>query len=440
MLRTLFVLTLAAIGVTYAFQGPLFGLLFYLWVAYFRPEQWVWDGSVVSSLSLSYVAGLFTLVGAIFWRTRWRMNIRIALLGLFLLQTLLSTAFAIHSDYAWPYWFEFFKAIVISYFIVVLADDTDRFRLVMLVIALSLGAEAAKQGWVELIRHPGARNDNPLPMLGDNNGVAVGMLMLVPILTTLASTATTQWERAAHRFIAFGVLYRAICTYSRGGFLACAAIGLIYVFRGQKRLTTAIVMVVFVTVVTPVLPAEFWSRMRTITTPDDVQEDDTSALGRLHFWNVAVAMANANPLIGVGHNSFNVIYDSYDDTNGAFGRGRSVHSSWFGILAELGYTGLLLFIAQLALAFHACSRARRAARVSAEHAHLAKFAFGIEAAMVAFVVGGTFLPFHYTEMLWHFIGLSIALDILARTALESVVRTPEATFQGTSPLTATAAA
>jgi hypothetical protein len=43
-------------------------------------------------------------------------------------------------------------------------------------------------------------------------------------------------------------------------------------------------------------------------------------------------------------------------------------------------------------------------------------------------------------MLWHFIGLSIALDILARTALESVVRTPEATFQGTSPLTATAAA
>jgi probable O-glycosylation ligase (exosortase A-associated) len=428
MLRTLFVLALACTGVAYAFQGPLYGLLFYLWVAYFRPEQWVWDGSIVSVMYLSTVAMVFTLAGTILWRTQWRINLRIALLGLFLLHTLLSTIFAVQTDYAWPYWFEFFKAVVISYFIVVLSDDIDNFRLVLLVIALSLGAEATKQGWIELIRHPGSRNDNPFPMLGDNNGVAVGMLMLVPTLTSLAATATTKWERAAHRFMAFGVLYRAICTYSRGGFLACAALGSVYVLRGQKRLMTAVIIVVAAAVVTPVLPAEFWDRMSTITTPDQVREDDTSALGRLHFWNVAIAMANASPVFGVGHNSFNVIYDSYDDTDGAFGRGRSVHSSWFGLLAELGYPGLLLFIAQLVLAFLACSRARRAARVSAKHANLAVFAFGIEAAMVVFIVGGTFLPFQYTEMLWHFIGLSIALDMLARAALASVARVPGTSF------------
>jgi hypothetical protein len=101
---------------------------------------------------------------------------------------------------------------------------------------------------------------------------------------------------------------------------------------------------------------------------------------------------------------------------------------------------VLLFIAQLALAFVACSRARRAARVSPKYEHLAKFAFGIEAAMVVFIVGGTFLPFQYTEMLWHFIGLSIALDMLARTALASVARAPEAAFQGTADLPVAAVA
>jgi hypothetical protein len=65
---------------------------------------------------------------------------------------------------------------------VVLADDVKKFRLVLLTISVSLGFEATKQGWAELLIRPGAPNMNTLPLLGDNNGVAVGILMLVPLL------------------------------------------------------------------------------------------------------------------------------------------------------------------------------------------------------------------------------------------------------------------
>lgn len=418
-MRLTFVLAIAGIGLTYAFRGAFFGLLFYLWVAYFRPEQWVWD-PIVSSLNLSLIAGLCTVVGAVFSQARWRMNARVLIMGLFLVHSLLSTLLGQHPDYAWPYWVEFSRIVIISYLMVVLVDDVKKFRIVLLVIGLSLGLEAAKQGWIEMILHPGSLNANPLPMLGDNNGVAVGMMMLVPILTALSATTSNRWEKLLHRFLAIGVLYRGLCTYSRGGFLACGALGLVYLLRSKRKLAAAVGIIATALVIVPVLQSAFWDRMSTIKAPVEEGVDvDDSALGRLHFWNVAVEMANTHPIFGVGHNSFNVSYDRFDDLNGRFGRGRSVHSTWFGILAELGYPGLLLFLAQIGLAYHACWRARKASRLGGEHAVLGRFAFALEAGLTAFVVGGTFLPFQYTEMLWNIVGLSIALHTLAEAALRA---------------------
>ena len=58
MLRTLFVLLLATIGAYYALQGPFYALLFYIWNAYFRPEDWIWT-DFVRNLRLSYLIGLY---------------------------------------------------------------------------------------------------------------------------------------------------------------------------------------------------------------------------------------------------------------------------------------------------------------------------------------------------------------------------------------------
>src|SRR5712692_7468430 len=298
--------------------------------------------------------------------------------------------------------------------------------LVLLVIAMSLGFEAAKQGWASLVLNPGGANTNELPLLGDNNGVAVGMLMLVPVLTVLGATATWNWERWLDRFLAVGVLNRAISTYSRGGFLAAVALGLAYILRSTKRVPAIAGIVVAVAIIVPVLPNAFWNRMNTIKPVGETSAEDTSSLGRLHFWAVAIKIANDHPILGVGFNSFNENYDKYDDSGGLYGSGRSVHSSWLGVLAELGYPGLFLFLAQILLGFSACRRARRAAKLAAEHANLRQFAFALESGLIVFIVGGTFLPFQYSEMLWHWFGLTIALDGLALAALASSAVAPSA--------------
>jgi hypothetical protein len=63
MLRTVFVFIIISVGVFYAAQGPFYALLFYLWNAYFRPEQWVWGGTI-SSLNLSVTIGIYLVATA----------------------------------------------------------------------------------------------------------------------------------------------------------------------------------------------------------------------------------------------------------------------------------------------------------------------------------------------------------------------------------------
>jgi len=173
VLRTIFVIIVTLLGVVYAFQGAIYTLLFYLWVAYFRPEAWVWY-DWVRAINLSWIAGVATLLATLGARPVWRFNLQVGLLFAFLAQSTLSLIASAHGDYAFPYWVEFAKTITIAYVIALLVSDAPKYRLVLLTIGLSLGFEAAKQGWAGLILHPGSPNNNDLPLFGDNNGIAVG--------------------------------------------------------------------------------------------------------------------------------------------------------------------------------------------------------------------------------------------------------------------------
>ena len=412
MLRNLFVILLAGFGTAYALTGAFNGLLYYLWVAHFRPESWVWD-SLISSLNLSMIAGIMTLVGALFGRARFGFTVRTALLVAFCAQNIAATMLSPFFVDGWTPLSNFIKSVVIVYLMPTLATDLVKLRRVFMVIALSLGFEGAKQGWVMLVTSPGAQNLNEVAHLGDNNAVAVGMLMVVALMIGLAGSAEKRWERHLYQFMALGVLYRSLSTYSRGGLLACVAMGLWYVFRSKQRFFALVSIGLAGALLLPVLPSEFWTRMSTINEArEDIESADGSIRGRLHFWRVAVVMANQNPLTGVGNFAYNANYDRYDPSGGEFGVNRSVHSSWFGVLAELGYPGFVLYVTIILAAFSACFRARAATARGAPKV-FETYALALEMGLVAFAVGGSFVILHTNELVWHFIGLTMALHALA---------------------------
>jgi probable O-glycosylation ligase (exosortase A-associated) len=380
-----------------------------LWIAYFRPESWAWS-AVFTTLNLSYIAGAYLVIRAILSGVAFRFDARTMLLLLFLGHAFVSAWLSPNQEYSIGYWQEFAKVIVVSIVVSNVIRTAADLRLILIVIALSLGYEAVKQGWFELIVHPGQRNNNGIPFLGDNNLVAVGMAMLLPIVGALGATAT-GWRKRAFQFMSIGVLYRGLSTYSRGGFLSLGAVSAIWFWRSGHKLKTFAAVAIAGLLILPVLPQQFWDRMSTIAAP--AEERDESQQGRLHFWQVAVAMANDRPLVGVGHRGYEPAYRTYDFSGGEYAYDRAVHSAWFGVLGELGYPGLLLFIAIIVSSLLTCRRVRRAAQRGEIPGPLGQYAIGFESALVAFMIGGSFVSFQYSEMLWHYFALTIALERVA---------------------------
>ena len=56
MLRLIFVSIIIVFGVGASLFSPFYALLFYLWNAYFRPDDWTYGG-LIASLNLSFVIG-----------------------------------------------------------------------------------------------------------------------------------------------------------------------------------------------------------------------------------------------------------------------------------------------------------------------------------------------------------------------------------------------
>jgi probable O-glycosylation ligase (exosortase A-associated) len=429
MLRTIFVAVIILVGMFYAVRKPFYALLFYLWLAYFRPEQWVWS-NWVGSLNLSYWVGLLLLFTSVFRGSRFHLRHRSGLIIVFGAHCLLSTAFSNYGEWAWFFFQEFTKVLLVSYLITVLVDSVEKFRLTIFVMCLSLGMEAAKQGWAQFVLNPGAANNNTIPFLGDNNGVAIGMFMLMPLCMALAQTTPIRRNKFGYRFLGVGVFIRGLTTYSRGAFLSIAAWAAFYVLRTKRKVLSVLAIAFVAYFAFSVMPPEYWDRMRSVEANDEGQRD-ASAQGRIHYWYVGLEMLKARPLIGVGFNAFQQAYDDYDFSRGAFGDHRNAHSTWFGTAGDLGYPGLALFILILVSSFYAALKVELLAKRTPVLKDLQPFALGIQSGFVVMIIGGTFLHLQYSEMLWHLFALTMALQRISREALDeetaatrTVVRPP----------------
>ena len=97
-------------------------------------------------------------------------------------------------------------------------DDRRAFRTTLVVIALSLGFECAKQGWANLFIAPRReeRQLDRVPRRQQRRGARHDDARADPRRAGADRDAT--WEKYAYQFLAVGVFMRGFTTYSRGGF------------------------------------------------------------------------------------------------------------------------------------------------------------------------------------------------------------------------------
>jgi putative inorganic carbon (HCO3(-)) transporter len=270
----------------------------------------------------------------------------------------------------------------------------------------------------------------------DNNGYALAVAMAIPLMA--AASFTLRFGNALDRVVKWGFLtaiplsiFAIIGTMSRGGLVAVGALAVVFALLQRRPIlwSAGIVLAGFLLFRFAPMPEGYLERVETIQTYEE--EGDASAISRLHFWRVAVDVARANPL-GVGLRRFERAYDDYDFLNGAYGVRRSVHSSHFQVLAELGYIGLAAWVALFAYALAICVQIRfRATRVIGFSVEDRRFyvsmATALAASLVAFIVGGAFVALANNDLTWlTFAGIAgLHRTFVAQRKLLVPVKAPE---------------
>lgn len=441
MLRTLLVIFIFVPGLAAAIASPYAALLLYLWYALFRPQDWVWID--ITSLRLSMVLGALFIGPALLRGARPQVTHPIGLAILIFFGAALAAQIdAVRPALGWE-WIDFLgRLLLITLLMIPLFTTPRRLLLAAAVIGGSLGFHSAKAGLASLLGGGMRFGDGLAGAFVDNNGYALAVVMIMPLLVVVAQNTDFIDDRWVRRFLPWikRALYGAIplcafavvSTYSRGGFLSLAGALLTFIVL-QKRRVPAVtglgVIVLLVLTVVPI-PKGYVDRLQTIQTYDEIGEE--SAQSRPHFWKVGIAMAMAHPL-GIGLRQYEVAYDKYDFSYGRFGHSRAVHSSHVQVLAEIGFVGAaawaFLFVCSFALMFRVRMRSKDPRRTPREARFLFTMSNALMTSMVGFLIGGSFLALALNDLTWLTFGLVAGLDRLSTrmaALAEPVAAAPEA--------------
>jgi O-antigen ligase len=182
-------------------------------------------------------------------------------------------------------------------------------------------------------------------------GITDPNYLAADIVAALALTAGLLGVRQARRWrpallLAVPILlYGLVATQSRGGMVAAlvaAAAAFVLLRAERRRIAGALVVAVVL------LGVFLAAQPRAL---DRLTQDDTSGTGRTDIWNVALAVARDNPLLGVGTGNFVVVESRYAQEVGFLERPGLIvdtplvtHDVWLQALTENGPLGLLLLI------------------------------------------------------------------------------------------------
>ena len=146
---------------------------------------------------------------------------------------------------------------------------------------------------------------------------------------------------------------------------------------------------------------------------------DESAMGRIYAWEAAFKMALDNPLTGVGLDNFfsnYFFYSSHWD-----GLNHAVHSTWFGVLAETGFLGLIIFLILIGSLVKTIRSTLKqlSETANAIDPNLNAAAYAVYAGLIGTIVSGTFLTQGFNWPIYILSALIVAVANISHTACQN---------------------
>lgn len=392
---------------------PHIGIYLWSWISYMNPHRLAWG--FASTFPFAFLTAIATLIGFLFSKEPKRLpwTREATLLTIFVVWMFITTLTAFNSDSAWDHWNKIWKIQMMTLVTLTLMLKKERIEGLIWVMAGSLAFYGVKGGIFTILTGGNYRVWGPPgTFIGGNNEIALALVMVIPLLRYLQITVTKRWQSVGLGLTMILCMISIIGTYSRGAFLALAAMGLLLVWKSRKRASLLLALTIVLPLAALIVPAKWTERMQTIET----YEEDASVQGRFNSWIFAFNLAKDHPLVGGGFEAFTPkLFEMYapdpEDVHDA-------HSIYFEVLGEQGFVGLGLFLLLGWFTWRSCVWIAKQAKDDPDTQWMADLARMLQVSIVGYAVGGTFLGLAYFDFYYHLIAVVILLKVLLQDHLK----------------------
>lgn len=396
------------------------GVLLWIWVALMSPGEVLYG--VMAGIPFNKIVAITTFLSLPFNMEKkdfYLDGFAIMLLLLGLLATISWYTAIVPGPDTDDLYQKLIKEIVLFLAITTVMMTRHRIHLVIIIV-LSIGFFSVKEGLIFALT-AGGHKIMGSGAIGDNNALATAMLMIIPMLYYLYRYSALKLVRLGFMAALVLSVIATIGTYSRGGFVGMLVVGLFMLKNSRNKVATACLLVLSAALVYGLAPATWFARLDTINTATD----DGSFMGRVVAWKMSVLIAMSHPLTGGGPHAVHrlLVWDTYRPllytldfitTPPADIRPHAAHSIWFEVLGDLGFPGLVLFLAILAAAFWKCRNIARLTRNQPALAWAADLAHMLQISLAVYVATGSALSLGYFEMYYIILALLSRVDRTVR--------------------------
>lgn len=259
------------------------------------------------------------------------------------------------------------------------------------------------RGWAEIGFGFRAIGIGGAPGWFQNSGeFGIQLCIFAPLSAYYAYGVWPRLGKYAKRFmiaVVASALMSMVATSSRGALIGAAAISVWIVWRTPHRVRALIAITILAPIIWAVVPAESKERFRQMG-------DDDSSVTRLTYWRHGIEIANRNPVFGIGYQNWMPYYTTYYNP-----KGQLPHNFLIEAVAELGYVGLLSLIWVIVASFRTTSQIRKRAGPHSRNPDrlLWALAYGLDGALIGFMVSGSFVSVLYYPYLWMNTAMVMAL-------------------------------
>ncbi|HAW91689.1 MULTISPECIES: putative O-glycosylation ligase, exosortase A system-associated [unclassified Arsukibacterium] len=411
------VLFLIIVGcIPFILRRPFFGVLVWCWISYMVPHRLGWG--FIQTLPVASVIGLVFLVSYLFSKEPKKIPLHspIVFLLLFNIWMVITFIMSVKDPYVIS---QFEKIMKIQFMtLVVLAMLTTRQRIeqALWVVALSIGFYGVKGGIYTIATAGGGRVWGPTGgFFFGNNELALTLLMILPILFYLRHLVPDNKRLLRLSLLAaMGlIVLAALGTQSRGGLVACVAVGFFLWLKGPNKLAIALVILIAAPVVYQFMPDRWHDRMATIIEPDR-ESYDGSVKGRFNAWEMAFNMAQDKPF-GGGLNGFK--FENFYLYAPEPERKHDSHSIYFQVMGHHGFVGFFLWFAIYLSTWRSAKKTITLTNKRDDLKWAALLAKMLQCSLIAYAAGGAFLGLAYFDLPYHLVITVVALNVVVNRQL-----------------------